>query len=73
MKQTEEFKVAQVLAKLKIKNCSVFAHYDFLAGKEIFKGIFISPAGKEAADFLKKVIEIITTYKGLGGNTEKPK
>lgn len=69
MEQKEELKLAQLLAKLKKRNCSVFAHYDFLGETEIFKGIFISPADNKAGVFLKQVIEILTTRKGLGGNS----
>lgn len=70
MEQIEELELADILVKLKRNGYSVFAQYDFLRGEEIFRGIFISPCGKDAKEYLKRVIEIITTQKGLG---EKPR
>jgi hypothetical protein len=65
MEQTEQLKLARLLASLKLKGYSIMAQYDFTGDGENFLGIWIKPVTSDSKLFLEQTADLITNQRGL--------
>lgn len=65
MEQTEQVKLASLLANMKLKGYSILAQYDLIGDEQAFQGIWIKPVTKDSKIFLEQTADLITNQKGL--------